>query len=81
MNRMVTVTYTMTWIFLILPYTHSNLAYSAAGLAAAIPAVIAFNYFSNKVSVFRTEMDTFTSDFLSLSGRRFLRGSKTAKKG
>ena len=54
---------------------------TAAGLAAAIPAVIAFNYFSNKVSVFRTEMDTFTSDFLSLTGRRFMRGSMTAKKG
>jgi biopolymer transport protein TolQ len=52
---------------------------TAAGLAAAIPAVIAYNYFSNKVNVFRTEMDTFTSDFLSLSGRRFLRGSKAAK--
>lgn len=46
---------------------------TAAGLFAAIPAVIAFNYFSQKVLVLRTEMDTFTSDFLSLMGRHLLK--------
>lgn len=39
---------------------------TAAGLAAAIPAVVAFNYFNHKVIVLRTEMDTFASDFLGL---------------
>jgi biopolymer transport protein TolQ len=52
---------------------------TAAGLAAAIPAVIAFNYFNNKVMVFRTEMDTFASDFLSLVGRQFVRKTVASK--
>lgn len=47
---------------------------TAAGLAAAIPAVVAFNYFSRKALVAQSEMDTFASDFLSLVGRRVLRG-------
>jgi biopolymer transport protein TolQ len=46
---------------------------TAAGLFAAIPAVIAFNYFNQKVLVLRAEMDTFTSDFLSLMGRHLLK--------
>ena len=46
---------------------------TAAGLFAAIPAVIAFNYFSQKVLVLRAEMETFTSDFLSLVGRHLLK--------
>lgn len=46
---------------------------TAAGLAAAIPAVVAFNHFNQKVIGMRAEMETFTSDFLSLVGRHFLR--------
>jgi len=46
---------------------------TAVGLAAAIPAVIAFNYFSQKVSVLSSEMDSFASDFLSLVERQFLK--------
>jgi biopolymer transport protein TolQ len=52
---------------------------TAAGLFAAIPAVIAFNYFSQKVLVLRAEMDTFTSDFLSLVGRHLLNKQITQK--
>ncbi len=47
---------------------------TAAGLAAAIPAVVAFNAFSNKVSSVRAEMDIFTSEFLSIIERQFLKG-------
>jgi len=47
---------------------------TAAGLAAAIPAVVAFNYFSNRVSGLRAEMDIFTSEFLSIIERQFLKG-------
>jgi biopolymer transport protein TolQ len=50
---------------------------TAAGLFAAIPAVIAFNYFSQRVLVLRAEMDTFTSDFLSLVGRHLLKKQMT----
>ncbi|MCD6305261.1 MAG: MotA/TolQ/ExbB proton channel family protein [Deltaproteobacteria bacterium] len=46
---------------------------TAAGLAAAIPAVVAFNYFSQRVSVLQAEMDIFTTDFLSMVGRQFIR--------
>jgi len=46
---------------------------TAAGLAAAIPAVVAFNYFNQRVSVLQAEMDIFTTDFLSMVGRQFFR--------
>ena len=52
---------------------------TAAGLGAAIPAVVAFNYFNQKVIGLRAEMDTFTSDFLSLVGRHFLRRQMVSK--
>lgn len=43
---------------------------TAAGLAAAIPAVVAYNYFSQRVSSLHSEMDIFTTDFLTMVGRR-----------
>jgi len=46
---------------------------TAAGLAAAIPAVVAFNYFSQRVSYLQAEMDIFTTDFLSMVGRQFIK--------
>ena len=52
---------------------------TAAGLGAAIPAVVAFNYFNQKVIGLRAEMDTFSSDFLSLVGRHFLRRQMVSK--
>ncbi|MDB9822769.1 protein TolQ [Deltaproteobacteria bacterium] len=53
---------------------------TAAGLAAAIPAVVAFNHFSNKASELRSEMDTFSSDFLSLIVRQMLRKEAKTEK-
>ncbi|MBW1800031.1 MAG: protein TolQ [Deltaproteobacteria bacterium] len=52
---------------------------TAAGLAAAIPAVVAFNHFNNKATVLRSEMDTFASDFMSLVGRQFYRIKVTSQ--
>ncbi|MCP4665815.1 MAG: protein TolQ [Deltaproteobacteria bacterium] len=46
---------------------------TAAGLAAAIPAVVAFNYFTHRISALRAEMDIFASDFLSAFERQFFR--------
>ena len=43
---------------------------TAVGLAAAIPAVIAFNYFNSKASELSAEMETFSADFLSLVVRQ-----------
>jgi biopolymer transport protein TolQ len=45
---------------------------TATGLAAAIPAVIAYNYFSSKIKVMDAEMESFTSDFLNIIKRHFL---------
>lgn len=45
---------------------------TATGLAAAIPAVIAYNYFNSKIKVLDAEMESFTSDFLNIVKRHFL---------
>jgi len=42
---------------------------TAAGLAAAIPAVIAFNYFMQKIRVLETELQSFSADFLNIIER------------
>ncbi len=39
---------------------------TAAGLAAAIPAVVAYNYFTRRVRTLSTQMDEFATDFLHL---------------
>jgi biopolymer transport protein TolQ len=46
---------------------------TAAGLAAAIPAVIAYNHFSRRVAVLTSEMETFASDLLSVIERQHLK--------
>ena len=46
---------------------------TAAGLAAAIPAVIGYNHFNNKVNVVTSEMDEFSLEFLSVIERGILR--------
>jgi biopolymer transport protein TolQ len=45
---------------------------TAAGLAVAIPAVIFYNYFSNKQADVETDVDNFTTDFLNLIERDIL---------
>ena len=46
---------------------------TAVGLAAAIPAVIAFNFFNARIRVLTSEMDNFSSDFLNIVKRHFAR--------
>ncbi|UCG81939.1 MAG: protein TolQ [Desulfobacterales bacterium] len=46
---------------------------TAAGLAAAIPAVVAYNYFTSKVRVLESEMQNFSADFLNLMERDLMR--------
>ena len=53
---------------------------TAAGLAAAIPAVVAFNYFSSKLTNFQAEMDLFSADFLSLVERQIVKRSVASAK-
>jgi len=46
---------------------------TAAGLAAAIPAVIFYNYLSNKIRLFSTKMDDFSHDFIYMAEKNFLK--------
>jgi biopolymer transport protein TolQ len=55
------------------PGISEALVATAAGLAVAIPAVIAFNYFMQKIRVIETEMQSFSSDFLNIVERDFFR--------
>jgi len=55
------------------PGISEALVATAAGLAAAIPAVIAFNYFRSKISVVESELQSFSADFLNIVERDILR--------
>jgi biopolymer transport protein TolQ len=46
---------------------------TAAGLAAAIPAVIGFNHFNNKINILASEMDEFSLEFVSVVERNLIR--------
>jgi biopolymer transport protein TolQ len=47
---------------------------TAIGLAAAIPAVMAYNYFVRRINVLASEMESFSSDMLNIVRRHFLAG-------
>ncbi|HEX9900317.1 MAG TPA: MotA/TolQ/ExbB proton channel family protein, partial [Candidatus Methylomirabilis sp.] len=47
---------------------------TAAGLGAAIPAVIAYNYFLNRTRRLATEIELFGLEFLTLAERILARG-------
>jgi biopolymer transport protein TolQ len=44
---------------------------TAAGIATAIPAVVAYNYFSQRVKLFASAMDDFALEFLNIAERNF----------
>ncbi len=44
---------------------------TAAGLAAAIPAVLFYNYLSGRTKIFASEMDDFAMEFLNICERNF----------
>lgn len=46
---------------------------TAIGLAAAIPAAIAYNYFMQQVRVLSRNMDMFSAEFLNIARRHFLK--------
>ncbi len=46
---------------------------TAVGLFAAIPAVVAYNFFLSKIKVLEGEMESFSSDFLNIVKRHFFR--------
>ncbi|HSO19010.1 MAG TPA: protein TolQ [Desulfosarcina sp.] len=55
------------------PGISEALVATAAGLAVAIPAVIAFNHFMQKIRVVETELHSFSADFLNILDRDILR--------
>jgi biopolymer transport protein TolQ len=44
---------------------------TAFGLAAAIPALVAYNHLTNRVRLFTSEMDDFSMEFLNIAERNF----------
>lgn len=44
---------------------------TAAGLVAAVPAVVAYNHLSNRVRLFAADMDDFAMEFLNIAERNF----------
>lgn len=46
---------------------------TAAGLFAAIPAVVAFNSYVSRIKVFDTEMSNFSNDFLNIVKRLYFK--------
>jgi biopolymer transport protein TolQ len=47
---------------------------TAVGLFAAIPAVVAYNYFVSKIRILDSEMTNFSNDFLNIVRRHFFSG-------
>ena len=60
-----------TTIQAVAPGISEALVATAAGLFAAIPAVIAYNHFLGDLKVFDTEMDDFSIELLNLLERSF----------
>lgn len=46
---------------------------TAAGLAAAIPALMAYNHFAQRIRVLAAEMDNFSHEFLNIAERHFFK--------
>jgi len=60
-----------TSIVAVAPGIAEALINTAAGLGAAIPALIAYNYYSQHARRLRLQMDDFTLEFLNLAERNF----------
>ncbi len=46
---------------------------TAAGLFAAIPALMAYNHFANRIKVVAADMDNFSHEFLNIAERHFVK--------
>jgi biopolymer transport protein TolQ len=60
-------------IDILAPHIAEALIATAVGLVAAIPAVMAYNFFTRRITVITSEMDTFSKDFLNIVRRHFLK--------
>ena len=61
-----------TSITAVAPGISEALINTAAGLFAAVPALLAYNHFVNKLRQARGEMEDFTLEFLNLTERNFM---------
>jgi len=64
----------MTTLQAVAPGISEALIATAIGLAAAIPAAIAYNYFSVSVRRFRQSMDRFSREFIALARQTLRHG-------
>lgn len=60
-----------TNLAVVAPGIADALVATAAGLVAAVPAVMAYNHLSNRVRLFASEMDDFAMEFLNIAERNF----------
>ncbi|NLN10623.1 MAG: Tol-Pal system subunit TolQ, partial [Acidobacteria bacterium] len=60
-----------TSLVAVAPGIAEALVNTAAGLAAAIPALIGYNYFSGRIQRLRGELDDFVLEFMNLAERNF----------
>jgi biopolymer transport protein TolQ len=60
-----------TSIVAVAPGIAEALINTAMGLAAAIPALIGYNYFGSRLRVLRSEMEDFILEFMNLAERNF----------
>jgi biopolymer transport protein TolQ len=60
------------------PYIAEALIATAMGLFAAIPAVIAFNRYADKVSRLEVRFDTFTEEFSAILQRHAAQATEPA---
>jgi biopolymer transport protein TolQ len=63
------------------PGVSEALVATAAGLLAAIPAVISFNYYLSRIRVLASRMETFSTEFLSLVEERGVQSKLSQKTG
>ncbi len=59
-------------IVTVAPGIAESLINTAAGLFAAIPALIGYNHIASRLRTVRSELDDFTLEFLNLAERNFL---------
>ncbi len=69
--RGLSVTHTSS-IQAVAPGIAEALVATAAGLFAAIPALMAYNHFAHKIRVLTSEMDNFSQEFLNIAERHFV---------
>jgi biopolymer transport protein TolQ len=60
-----------TSIVAVAPGISEALVNTAAGLAAAIPALIGYNYFGQRIRTLKARLDDFILEFLNLAERNF----------